>query len=488
MRFKLAVFLVSLLLTLSTGVTAAVGLAAAGPLHAGDPFFPFQDLAEQGVAALTQDDYNYAAYRMDLLDRRTRDLDYVAGSQAELKALDSLRWELEQSINGLTYLSEEQLLPLRERLVKDLTAIQLAFPKLKIAPQQVPDQWAALQSYVADLLARASDFNQPISALVFEPNVTGFVLKPGAAVSSLNPPGQVSPRQVTFPKGSAGAMHTFFPLEGRHAEIECAACHTNGRYAGTPVNCTACHSADAPDDHFPGECALCHSTSAWKPATFNHKAVDTSNCASCHTSDKPANHFEGECSLCHNYAKPGSRPILITWAPARTARPVTPRINPPTISKASAPCATLRRPGSRPTSTTRQPRRPIVSPAIPKTSLPTTSRASARCVTAPPPGSRPPSAIPTPATTAPPATPRTNPPITSPGSARCATAPARGNRPISTTSTPERDCACLPHQGQTRQPLRRAVLVVPQFYRLETGDFQPSGYRRERLRVLPHQG
>ena len=390
MRFKLAVFLLILLLTLSAGVTAAVGLAITGPMHAGDPFFAFQDLAEQGVAALTTDDYNYAVFRMDLLERRIRDLDFVAGSMAELDVLDSLRWELEQSINGLTYLSEEQLGPLRARLVDDLTAIQAAFPRLEIAPQQVPDQWAALLSYVAELLARASDFSQPIGALVFEPNVAAFVIQPGAAASSLNPPDKVNPRAVRFPAGSVGAMHTFFPLDGRHTEIDCAACHANGRYTGTPVTCTACHT----EIH---------------PLTISRANAP-----------------------CATALLPGSRPPLITKPSTRAAAPaVIPRTNPPITLKGNARCATARPPGSRPISIMWE-QAPTAPPATPRINPPTTLRVSALCATARPPGNRLISiTLPPGRPTAPPATPRINPPTTSPGNVPCATAPARGDRPLS---------------------------------------------------------
>jgi hypothetical protein len=110
---------------------------------------------------------------------------------------------------------------------------------------------------------------------------------------------EIFPHIVRFQPGSLGAMHAFFPLTGRHAEIECAACHSGGRYAGTPTACAACHAGDAPALHYPGVCTLCHTTTAWKPATFDHKAFDTSDCAACHARNKPAGHWNGQCSACH---------------------------------------------------------------------------------------------------------------------------------------------------------------------------------------------
>ncbi len=62
---------------------------------------------------------------------------------------------------------------------------------------------------------------------------------------------------------------TNFPLTGAHVDVACESCHVGGRYAGTPTECAACHPE--PDVHkgqFGTACAECHTTKAWKPATF----------------------------------------------------------------------------------------------------------------------------------------------------------------------------------------------------------------------------
>jgi hypothetical protein len=89
---------------------------------------------------------------------------------------------------------------------------------------------------------------------------------------------------------------TLFPLEGKHAALSCAACHSiemrntflsapgapgaeqgqGDLFQGTPGECSLCHRE--PDLHaglFPDDCAACHRTAAWTPAvwdsqTFNH--------------------------------------------------------------------------------------------------------------------------------------------------------------------------------------------------------------------------
>ena len=96
---------------------------------------------------------------------------------------------------------------------------------------------------------------------------------------------------------------TAFPLIGEHGEVECAACHDNHVYKGTPTDCFSCHGDD--DEHegrFGTDCETCHSPEGWEPARFDHNrsafqltgahiAVD---CAACHVNDV----FQGTPSTC----------------------------------------------------------------------------------------------------------------------------------------------------------------------------------------------
>jgi hypothetical protein len=127
-------------------------------------------------------------------------------------------------------------------------------------------------------------------------------------------------KDVTFDHST-----TTFALQGAHAGPTCAACHANGRYVGTPTACAACHTK--PSSHgsaLSGTCSSCHTTTAWKPATFNHDKAAfkltgahqsvtcqkchagggfsgaPTACVACHT--KPASHgsaLSGTCSSCH---------------------------------------------------------------------------------------------------------------------------------------------------------------------------------------------
>jgi hypothetical protein len=132
-----------------------------------------------------------------------------------------------------------------------------------------------------------------------------------------------------------------FPLTGAHATLACNLCHVGGRFAGTPAACIGCHQADFQATNnpnhvaagFAADCSLCHSTSTWTTAAFDHNAVSgfpltgahaatacnlchTGNsfataprtCVGCHLKDynqtanpnHPQAGFPTDCSLCHS--------------------------------------------------------------------------------------------------------------------------------------------------------------------------------------------
>ena len=134
--------------------------------------------------------------------------------------------------------------------------------------------------------------------------------------------------------------NTGFPLTGAHAALACSTCHINSNF-GTklPTDCYSCHTKDfngtTNPNHvssgFPTNCALCHTTTAWSPSTFNHSSVFPltgahatvacalchvnnnfttvpTDCYSCHTKDYNGttnpNHaaagFPTTCATCHN--------------------------------------------------------------------------------------------------------------------------------------------------------------------------------------------
>jgi hypothetical protein len=106
--------------------------------------------------------------------------------------------------------------------------------------------------------------------------------------------------------------NTNFPLTGAHLTLNCIDCHSNG-YTGTPTDCWSCHETDYNGvinpshitNNFNHDCTICHNTSAWLPAFFDHSNTDfpltgthlTLDCSECHSngySDTPT-----DCFSCH---------------------------------------------------------------------------------------------------------------------------------------------------------------------------------------------
>ncbi len=67
--------------------------------------------------------------------------------------------------------------------------------------------------------------------------------------------------------------NTFFVRVGRHATLDCSACHVNGRFAGTPRVCVGCHGKQHGGLT---DCAACHTPAAsagFKYTTFKHAST-----------------------------------------------------------------------------------------------------------------------------------------------------------------------------------------------------------------------
>ena len=100
----------------------------------------------------------------------------------------------------------------------------------------------------------------------------------------------------------------FFPLDGKHAALQCADCHANKVFRGTPSECSQCHPE--PQIHagvFGLKCNYCHTSSAWSPASLqehgfplNHGLKDMTTqpqCDTCHGT----NYVEYTCYNCHDH-------------------------------------------------------------------------------------------------------------------------------------------------------------------------------------------
>ena len=91
---------------------------------------------------------------------------------------------------------------------------------------------------------------------------------------------------------------TSFPLTGAHRSADCASCHRSG-YTGTPSACYSCHqdkyAAVTDPNHQTGnfnhDCTQCHTTTGWKPASFDHSQTAFALTGA---------HVSVSCSLCHS--------------------------------------------------------------------------------------------------------------------------------------------------------------------------------------------
>ena len=89
--------------------------------------------------------------------------------------------------------------------------------------------------------------------------------------------------------------HSAFPLRGKHAQVECAKCHQQGRFKGTPFqNCRDCHQ-DYHQGQFAQDCTACHEVAGWKPAAlFDHQQS---------AFPLQGRHLQIECAKCHQQGR-----------------------------------------------------------------------------------------------------------------------------------------------------------------------------------------
>lgn len=103
-----------------------------------------------------------------------------------------------------------------------------------------------------------------------------------------------------------------FPLTGAHTSVRCEDCHSSGQFAGLSSSCVSCHAEpQAHAGQFGTDCAACHTTTAWSPATFNgqhtfpldHGEEGLVACATCH----PSNYETYTCYGCHEHTEANIR-------------------------------------------------------------------------------------------------------------------------------------------------------------------------------------
>lgn len=107
-----------------------------------------------------------------------------------------------------------------------------------------------------------------------------------------------------------------FPLLGKHATLQCAACHASPAFHDAGTACSDCHADQDPHDGaFGATCGNCHAPVDWRAAAFDHAAVtgfaltgahERVACASCHTGKRQELAAAGAptCGQCHRQDDP----------------------------------------------------------------------------------------------------------------------------------------------------------------------------------------
>jgi len=122
---------------------------------------------------------------------------------------------------------------------------------------------------------------------------------------------------VQWTDGKFDHSQTGFPLTGSHTvpPRACTDCHVNNNYALNSTLCITCHQKDftganspVPHTGFPTTCEMCHDTTAWTDATFNHNntpfpltgshTVPPRACADCHVNNNYTS-LPTTCIGCH---------------------------------------------------------------------------------------------------------------------------------------------------------------------------------------------
>ena len=115
------------------------------------------------------------------------------------------------------------------------------------------------------------------------------------------------------------------PADNIHRTLSsnCAACHGTKQWkpatfdhrrfaASSGRQCISCHRTEKPNDNLhlnaaTASCGACHGTKQWKPATFDHRRFAASSgkqCISCHRTEKPNDNLHlnaatASCGACH---------------------------------------------------------------------------------------------------------------------------------------------------------------------------------------------
>ncbi|MCA9977879.1 MAG: hypothetical protein KC413_19095, partial [Anaerolineales bacterium] len=297
------ILLIILAIFIFMGVVGAAGtytIAARDSFIPGDRLFPAQVWSEQTWSlAFNKDQEQRAAILLAILERRLDGLEAVQGTNREMLALSYVDAALDQALLAINALPvdarpgwEARLIVLTERamaLMNGLDVMQLN--PVGTAVLTLLDKFESLLRMMLDSDGSTIDF-ATLAATETNLDAVPTPEANGTSIALLN-----DARNVPFLQGNVN--HSFFPLQGGHANVSCETCHSSGNYEATDARCIACHAQDDNHDGVYGrDCTLCHDISAWQNVNYDHSFIGNNDCATCH--NPPANHFEGACRDCHS--------------------------------------------------------------------------------------------------------------------------------------------------------------------------------------------
>jgi len=255
--------------TLAAAVlVGTIYLAETRPFDYSSPFYGVQMQAEAWRLRLSRDETRRAAFALKLVDRRLADLSRAQDEVEIDEAATAVQLSLDTAIRAIDAAPQEHQEALFTRLDQLLTQADIIVKGL-LARQEY-----AVVLTLNERLAELQEADTPAELVALAPP------RPSIAAEII-------------PFLSKEVDHSDYPLEGTHAELACESCHTDGKYKGTPRECTDCHSTPATGiyaAHFDGQCVDCHTTASWDPYQFNHVAVV--ECQSCHLKDSPLAHYD----------------------------------------------------------------------------------------------------------------------------------------------------------------------------------------------------
>jgi hypothetical protein len=138
------------------------------------------------------------------------------------------------------------------------------------------------------------------------------IITPAVGTAPVNPTHQPPEALVPTTTSSPTAIpntsnnaefHSFYPLNGEHAAMECVLCHPDGVPNSRTASCIGCHQPSKQETVAELECGFCHGTDTWPDTLREHVDYETTECLACHDPHFMPGHLPGHCPDCHTTSR-----------------------------------------------------------------------------------------------------------------------------------------------------------------------------------------